>query len=243
MKWWTIQRENVNTGHAATIIAPNVQNGIPFYRHKPGDVVSICQSPHRQLSAVCQTDCTQTLLQLVFQRFQVIKSGLCLSFCSKFFHRLVSSKSSSLYRFSKIKCDSHCTDPFPWLVSSDVDCCNGNKVSWYTVLSKFTHSHLSWSSIIPYLLPPSFTIHVILLVQFTSLTVFFYNLSPSFLWSTFWTGTLHTPYISSSNDCFLFAAHAITTATSFAVVPKLCHLNLIIIYTEIGIQTGKTRTF
>jgi len=30
----------------------------------------------------------------------------------------------------------------------------------------FIHSHLSWSSIIPYLLPPSFTIHDILLVQF-----------------------------------------------------------------------------
>ena len=39
----------------------------------------------------------------------------------------------------------------------------------------FTHSHLSWSSIIPYLLPP-------LPVQLTCLTVFFHNFSPSFLW-------------------------------------------------------------
>ena len=31
----------------------------------------------------------------------------------------------------------------------------------------FTHSHLSWSSIIPYLLPPSTTIYAILPVQFT----------------------------------------------------------------------------
>jgi len=30
----------------------------------------------------------------------------------------------------------------------------------------FTHSHLSWSSIIPYLLHPSITIHGILPVQF-----------------------------------------------------------------------------
>jgi len=37
----------------------------------------------------------------------------------------------------------------------------------------FTHSHLSWSSIIPYLLPPSIMIHGILSVQFTCLTVFF----------------------------------------------------------------------
>ena len=44
----------------------------------------------------------------------------------------------------------------------------------------FTHSHLSWSSIVPYLLHPSNTIHCILPVQFTWLTVFFHNLSPSF---------------------------------------------------------------
>jgi len=36
----------------------------------------------------------------------------------------------------------------------------------------FTHSHLSWSSIIPYLLPPSFTIHGILPIQSTHMTVF-----------------------------------------------------------------------
>ena len=44
----------------------------------------------------------------------------------------------------------------------------------------FTHPYPSWSSIIPYLLPPSITIHGILSVQFTCLTVFFHNLSPSF---------------------------------------------------------------
>jgi len=31
----------------------------------------------------------------------------------------------------------------------------------------FTHSHLSWSSVIPYLIPPSITIHGILPVQLT----------------------------------------------------------------------------
>ena len=55
----------------------------------------------------------------------------------------------------------------------------------------FTHSHLSWSSIIPYLLPPSFTIHDIQPVQFTYLIVFFHNLCPSILWSTAWPGTLN----------------------------------------------------
>jgi len=55
----------------------------------------------------------------------------------------------------------------------------------------FTHSHLSWSSIVPYLLHPSTAIHVILPVQSTHLTIFFHSLSPSFLWSTSWPGTLH----------------------------------------------------
>jgi len=40
-----------------------------------------------------------------------------------------------------------------------------------------THSHLSWSPILP--------------VQLTCLTVFMHNLSPSFLWSTSWSRALH----------------------------------------------------
>jgi len=39
-----------------------------------------------------------------------------------------------------------------------------------------------------------------------------------------WHSPLHTTYISSSNYCLLFAEHAHSTATLFAVVPKLCHL-------------------
>jgi len=41
----------------------------------------------------------------------------------------------------------------------------------------FTHSHLSWSSIVSYLLHPSTTIHGILPMQSTCLTIFFHNLS------------------------------------------------------------------
>jgi len=55
----------------------------------------------------------------------------------------------------------------------------------------FTHTHLSWSSIVPYMLHPSNTIHGFLPVQFTCLTVFFHNLCPTFLWSASWPGTLH----------------------------------------------------
>jgi len=112
----------------------------------------------------------------------------------------------------------------------------------------FTNSHLLWSSIIPYLLPSSFTIHGILPVQVTCLTVFFHNISSSFLWSTTWLVTLHfiidtflyftfyffvlhvrfhNKYISSPNHCLLFAAHAHIIAACFAVVPKLRHLILV----------------
>jgi len=55
----------------------------------------------------------------------------------------------------------------------------------------FTYSHQPWSTVIPFLLPPSITIHGILPVQFMCLTIFFHNLSQSFLWSTSWTGTFH----------------------------------------------------
>ena len=41
--------------------------------------------------------------------------------------------------------------------------------------------------------PLSVTIHSIFTVQFTCLTVFFHNLSPSFLWSTSWSCTI-PPY-------------------------------------------------
>jgi len=55
----------------------------------------------------------------------------------------------------------------------------------------FTHSRLSWSSIVPNLLHLSTMIHGILPVQSTCLTVFDHNLSPTFLWSTSWPGNLH----------------------------------------------------
>jgi len=43
----------------------------------------------------------------------------------------------------------------------------------------------------PYLLSPSTTMHGILPIQSMRFTVLFHNLSPSFLWSTSWPGTLH----------------------------------------------------
>jgi len=87
----------------------------------------------------------------------------------------------------------------------------------------FTHSHLSWSSIIPYLLPPSFTIHGIVPVQFMCLTVFSHNLFKfSLVYILAWHPSLHTPYIFLPNHCLLFATHARTIATCFAVVPRLC---------------------
>jgi len=61
--------------------------------------------------------------------------------------------------------------------------------TWYQKKPSPTHTYRG--HVIPCLLPPSITIHGILPVQFTCLTVFFNNLSPSFLWSTSWPGTLN----------------------------------------------------
>ena len=55
----------------------------------------------------------------------------------------------------------------------------------------FTHSHPSWSPDILYQLPPFTTIHGMLFVQFTSLTVLSDNLSPGPLWSSSWSWTLN----------------------------------------------------
>jgi len=42
-----------------------------------------------------------------------------------------------------------------------------------------------------------------------------------------WSHPPNIPYISSSNQCLLFAAHAHTIATCFAVVPRLYYLFLV----------------
>jgi len=63
----------------------------------------------------------------------------------------------------------------------------------------FTRSHLLCSSIIPYLLPPSITIHGILPIQFTCLTVYLPNFTCKFslVCLLAWHTPLHTPNISS----------------------------------------------
>jgi len=86
----------------------------------------------------------------------------------------------------------------------------------------FIHSHLSWSSFIPYLLPPSIMSHGILPLQFTYLTVFFHNLSPSFLWSTSWSGTLHFILHTFLHPIIVFFSQHMPTATCF-VHPFLCY--------------------
>ena len=55
----------------------------------------------------------------------------------------------------------------------------------------FTHSRPSWSSDIPYQLPPSSTIYTVFLVQFTCLTFLFHNLFPGPVWSSSWSGALY----------------------------------------------------
>jgi len=89
-----------------------------------------------------------------------------------------------------------------------------------------THSHPSCSSDILYQLPPFTTIHSILLVQFTCLTVLCDNLSLSRS-SLVLDPLLHTPCISSPSHYLLFAAHAHTIAACSAAIQVLCHLYLV----------------
>jgi len=68
-------------------------------------------------------------------------------------------------------------------------------LSGTTRVSRYQKKHSLTTLIVvinhPYLLSPSATIHGILRIQSTCSTVFFHNLSASFLWSTSWPGTLH----------------------------------------------------
>ena len=73
---------------------------------------------------------------------------------------------------------------------------------------RFTHLHLSCSSAILYQLSPSTTIHSVLPVQFTCLTVFSKVLFDFYL--LVWNPPLYTPYISSLSHCLPFAIHVHT---------------------------------
>ena len=54
-----------------------------------------------------------------------------------------------------------------------------------------THSHPTWSSDILYHLPPFTTIHGVLFVHFTCLTILSDNLCPGPLWSSSWSWTIY----------------------------------------------------
>ena len=75
-------------------------------------------------------------------------------------------------------------------------------------------SHLSWSTDIRYQLPPSTTIHGILLVQFTCLTVLFHNLSPGHLWSSSWSGTLYFILHTFLHPIIFFSQHGLMFCVS-----------------------------
>ena len=95
-------------------------------------------------------------------------------------------------------------------------------MSWYQKKHSPTHHpdhHLIFISF--FHLPQSIASSLFKLRAWKS---FFHNLYPCPLWSTSWSGALHLiPYISSPNQCLLFATHAHTIATCFAVVSVLFH--------------------
>jgi len=80
----------------------------------------------------------------------------------------------------------------------------------------------------PLPLSPSITIHGILAVQFTCLTVFFHNLSPKFSLVNLlaWHPPLRTPSISSPNHCLLFTAHCPYHRKLFLTVTEYIFVSL-----------------
>ena len=102
-------------------------------------------------------------------------------------------------------------------------------MSWYQKKHSPTHIHrghqisLSASSIYYHPWHPPYSIHAIAI----------YSLSPqslsefSLVYLLASHPPLHTPRISLPNLYLLFAAHAHTIATCFAIVPRLCHLILV----------------
>ena len=137
MKCSTIQHENANRGHAANIIATKLQNGVPFHGHNPE------MSPFISclITTFCCTPDQTVLRRCCSWSFKSFKSHLNWSlsiFLLQILSRICQLQFFKLIQIlNKIKCDSLCTDPLPWLAKSGVDGCNGNKVSWYPVLSKF----------------------------------------------------------------------------------------------------------
>ena len=96
----------------------------------------------------------------------------------------------------------------------------------------FTHPP-SWPSSNLHQPLPSTTIHSILPAQITCLAIF-YTTSLHVLFGLplglVWSPPPHIPYISSPSQCLLFATHAHTIATCFAVVSILYHLFVVDLY-------------
>ena len=99
-----------------------------------------------------------------------------------------------------------------------------SRVGRYQKKHSSTHNHPDHQTSFP----PFTTIHSILFVQLTCLTVLFNNLCSGPLWSSSWSWTLYfILYAFLPNHHILFAAHVHTIAASSAVIPMLCHLYII----------------
>jgi len=70
----TIQRENVNRGHAATIIATNVQNSIPFTDTSPEMSFPFTSHCINNCLLYAGPDCTQILHYTPFSLTSVTKN-------------------------------------------------------------------------------------------------------------------------------------------------------------------------
>ena len=105
--------------------------------------------------------------------------------------------------------------------------CNNNNNNHFMALLSGTpwvsRYHQKKHSSNLYQLLPSTTIHSILLVQITCLAIFLHKplSTSSLVYLLVWSPPPHIPYISSPNQCLLFAARAHTIATCFALLAEV----------------------
>jgi len=105
MKWSAIQRENVVKEDMLHTVLSQFQNGIALHGHKQRYIDSVHLSIASSTTVCCMPDknCTQILLQLLFQTFQKSFEVVFLYhfFANYFAYQSVSSKTSKLLQMWK----------------------------------------------------------------------------------------------------------------------------------------------
>jgi len=161
-----------------------------LYCHWKTDIV-------RPVVCVCQQHYSKSY-SWKFGRYSVTQLHVGVDFVLWDVHAFLDKYENLLYQ-AREKCDLHTHNR----LTAVGPVLPGRPVPEETL----THLHPSWSSDILYQLPPFTTIHSILCVQFTCLTVLFNNLSLGLLWSSSWSWTLYFILHAFLHPVIIFSQH------------------------------------